>query len=89
MINVLSPGIDRRPGDGEKGGPLRPHVLTGQMERGKAKCRPAGPARQSGAALRYQHATQERDRVIADALTAMVRLASVVPKVPRAPTLRG
>src|ERR1035437_7940469 len=38
----------------------------------------AGPASAS-AALRYQHATQDRDRVLADALEALVKLATVIP----------
>ena len=33
----------------------------------------------ASAALRYQHATQDRDRVLADALEALVKPASVVP----------
>ncbi len=35
------------------------------------------------AALRYQHATEDRDRVLADALAALVPSADVVPLVPR------
>jgi integrase len=31
------------------------------------------------AALRYQHATQDRDRVLADALAALVKPATVIP----------
>lgn len=35
------------------------------------------------AAIRYQHATRDRDRIIADALAEMVKPADVVPLVPR------
>ena len=40
----------------------------------------AGPA-SAPAALRYQHATQDRDRVLAEALGEMIESASVVPIV--------
>jgi integrase len=33
----------------------------------------------AGAALRYQHATKDRDRVLADALEALVKPATVIP----------
>jgi len=33
----------------------------------------------AAAALRYQHATQDRDRLLADALEALVRPATVIP----------
>ena len=92
---------------GEKGGPLRPHVLQAQWE--KARRRVGRPdlhihdLRHSGntwaaatgastaelmarmghaspaAALRYQHATAERDRAIAEALSAMVAPAPIIP----------
>ncbi len=90
---------------GEKGGPLRPHVLQKHWARARlASGRPElhlHNLRHTGntwaaatgastrelmarmghstpdAALRYQHATEERDRVIAEALAKMVRAAPV------------
>ena len=92
---------------GEKGGPLRPHVLQAEWSKARQRIGRADlhlhDLRHSGntwaaatgastaelmarmghaspvAALRYQHATEERDRVIADALSAMVEPAAVVP----------
>ncbi|MBO0892875.1 MAG: site-specific integrase, partial [Acidimicrobiales bacterium] len=91
---------------GEKGGPLRPHVLQKHWARARLSIgRPdlhLHDLRHTGntwaaatgastrelmvrmghttpdAALRYQHATQERDRVIAEALAEMARPAPVV-----------
>lgn len=89
---------------GEKGGPVRPHVLQKHWARarlavgrpdlhlhdlrhtGNTRAAAAGASTKelmarmghaSGeAALRYQHATEDRDRVIAEALAAMARTAS-------------
>ncbi len=104
------PGADSLLFTGEKGGPLRPHVLQAKWHEARqgigrpdlhlhdlrhsgntwaagtgastaelmARMGHASPA----AALRYQHATADRDRVIAEALTAMVEPASVVPIAP-------
>ncbi|MCL2396071.1 MAG: tyrosine-type recombinase/integrase [Acidimicrobiaceae bacterium] len=91
---------------GEKGGPLRPHVLQKHWARARlAVGRPdlhLHDLRHTGntwaaatgastrelmvrkghttpdAAIRYQHATQERDRAIAEALAELARPAPVV-----------
>jgi integrase len=92
---------------GEKGGPLRPQVLSTAWNAARAKVGRADlrlhDLRHSGltwsaatgatvaelmhraghaspaAALRYQHATEDRDRVLADALAALAEPARVVP----------
>jgi len=40
------------------------------------------------AALRYQHATRDRDRILADALELLVKPAEIIPllREPQAPT---
>jgi integrase len=102
---------------GEKGGPVRPHVL--QKEWVKAKratgltqfhlhdLRHAGNTwaaatgastkelmarmghANSAAALRYQHATADRDQVIAQALSDLAKPAEVVPIARRASGAAG
>ncbi|MGH9170840.1 MAG: tyrosine-type recombinase/integrase [Acidimicrobiales bacterium] len=92
---------------GEKGGPLRPHVLQKAWVKAKAvvglpalhlhDLRHAGNTwaaatgastkelmarmghANSAAALRYQHATADRDRAIAEALSELAEPAKVVP----------
>jgi integrase len=92
---------------GEKGGPLRPHVLQKAWDQAKATTglghlhlhdlRHAGNTwaaatgastkelmarmghANAAAALRYQHATADRDRAIAQALSDLARPAEVVP----------
>lgn len=101
---------------GEKGGPVRPHVLqkawvtakraTGLDHLHLHDLRHAGNTwaaatgastrelmarmghSNSAAALRYQHATADRDRAIADALSAMAVPADVVPIAHRVPPTR-
>lgn len=92
---------------GEKGGPLRPHVLYAEWSKAKAivglpqlhlhDLRHAGNTwaaatgastkelmarmghANAAAALRYQHATADRDQAIAQALSDLARPAEVVP----------
>jgi integrase len=110
LANHTPPETDSLLFTGEKGGPLRPHVLQAEWNKARrsigrpdlhlhdlrhsgntwaaatgastaelmARMGHASPA----AALRYQHATEERDRVIADALSAMVEPAPVEPITP-------
>lgn len=91
---------------GERGGPLRPHVLQKHWARARlAAGRPdlhlhdlrhtgntwaaatGASTRElmarmghasSDAALRYQHATEDRDRIIAEALASMAKAAAVI-----------
>lgn len=117
------PGTVRRTGrqcarlPGEKGGPLRPHVLQKAWVKAKAALgapalhlhdlRHAGNSwaaatgastkelmarmghANSAAALCYQHATADRDRAIADALSALARPAAVVPLELAEPSTRS
>lgn len=106
LAKFTSPDPDALVFIGEKGGPLRPHVL--QKHWAKARLSIGRPElhlhdlRHTGntwaaatgastrelmarmghsspdAALRYQHATADRDRVIADALAALVKPADIV-----------
>ena len=99
---------------GEKGGPLRPHVLQKEWDKAKVATglerfhlhdlRHTGNtwAAATGAsakelmvrmghsdertALSYQHATAERDQVLAKALSGLAKLAKVTPIDKRAAT---
>lgn len=101
LDRYVGPGDDALVFTGEKGGPLRPHVLQKAWVRAK-EATGVGPLHlhdlrhagntwaaatgastrelmarmghaNSGAALRYQHATASRDRAIAEALSVLAR----------------
>lgn len=102
---------------GERGGPLRPHVLQKHWARARlAAGRPdlhlhdlrhtgntwaaatGASTRElmarmghasSDAALRYQHATEDRDRIIAEALASMAEAAAVIDLASRKPDARS
>jgi integrase len=106
LASYTGPDPDDLVVTGEKGGPLRPHVLQKHWVRARLSIgRPElhlHDLRHTGntwaaatgastrelmvrmghatpdAALRYQHATQERDKVIAEALADMAKPAPVV-----------
>ncbi len=115
LATFTAPDPDALVFTGEKGGPLRPHVLQKHWPRARlAAGRPdlhLHDLRHTGntwaaatgastrelmsrmghatpdAALRYQHATEDRDRVIAQALADMARPDPTVGPEPR--TRRG
>jgi integrase len=107
LDQFVSPDLESLVFTGEKGGPVRPHVLQKAWVKAKAATglqsfhlhdlRHAGNTwaaatgastkelmarmghANSAAALRYQHATADRDHAIAQALSELAKPAEVVP----------
>jgi integrase len=107
LVGFVSPEAAALVFTGEKGGPLRPHVLQKAWVKAKAATglpqfhihdlRHSGNTwaaatgastkelmvrmghANSAAALRYQHATADRDKVIAQALSDLAKPAEIIP----------